>query len=203
MPSVYDLKPRFQELLRPLCCRLAAAGVTANQVTLYALLLSAAHGAWIGLTGGSLAALLALPATLLVRMALNAVDGMLAREHGMQSPLGALFNETGDMLSDAALYLPFALIAGIDPLAVVTALVLALIAEATGILGLSLAATRRYDGPWGKSDRAISFAALALLIAAVGPTTAGSVAWLFVPLAVITLVNRGRKIVHGAAEASR
>ena len=39
MPSIYDLKPRFQALLRPLVVRLHAAGVTANQVTLLACLL--------------------------------------------------------------------------------------------------------------------------------------------------------------------
>jgi len=32
--SVYDLKPKFQTLLRPLCASLARAGVTANQVTI-------------------------------------------------------------------------------------------------------------------------------------------------------------------------
>ena len=37
MPSVYDIKPRFQALLRPLVRRLAAAGTTANQVTVAAM----------------------------------------------------------------------------------------------------------------------------------------------------------------------
>ena len=36
--TIYDLKPRFQALLRPLVARLAAAGVTANQVTMFAAL---------------------------------------------------------------------------------------------------------------------------------------------------------------------
>jgi CDP-diacylglycerol--glycerol-3-phosphate 3-phosphatidyltransferase len=44
MASIYDPKPRFQTLLRPLVGRLAGAGVTANQVTLAAAVLS-------GLTG--------------------------------------------------------------------------------------------------------------------------------------------------------
>ena len=45
MVSVYDVKPRFQALLRPLTNALARAGVTANQVTLAAALLSLAAGA--------------------------------------------------------------------------------------------------------------------------------------------------------------
>ncbi|MBN9058691.1 MAG: hypothetical protein J0H21_05785 [Rhizobiales bacterium] len=38
MTSVYDLKPRFQALLRPLVGALVARGVTANQVTIAAIL---------------------------------------------------------------------------------------------------------------------------------------------------------------------
>ena len=42
MPTIYQLKPAFQNLLRPIVRRLAAAGVTANQVTLAAFVLSVA-----------------------------------------------------------------------------------------------------------------------------------------------------------------
>ena len=47
MISVYQLKPKFQQLLRPLTNGLAKAGVTANQVTVFAMLLSIATGAFI------------------------------------------------------------------------------------------------------------------------------------------------------------
>ena len=46
----------------------------------------------------------------------TATDGqsglLLAREHGQKSPLGGILNELSDVISDAALYLPFGLIAG-------------------------------------------------------------------------------------------
>jgi len=74
MPSVYGLKPKFQNLLRPMVNGLARAGVTANQVTVAALLLSlAAGGAIWWARGGRM--LLLLPAVLFARMALNAMDG--------------------------------------------------------------------------------------------------------------------------------
>ena len=47
MPSIYDLKPRFQALLRPISNGLVRIGATANQVTVLALLLSCAVGACI------------------------------------------------------------------------------------------------------------------------------------------------------------
>ena len=49
-------------------------------------------------------------------MALNAIDGMLAREYGQKSRLGAYLNELGDVVSDAALYAPFALLAAFGAL---------------------------------------------------------------------------------------
>src|SRR5216684_9082778 len=109
MPSIYDLKPKFQGLLRPVTNALARVGVTANQVTIAAAALSFAAGAAM-LYSASMRVLLLLPIVLFVRMALNAIDGMLAREHNQKTPLGAILNELGDVFSDAALYLPLATI---------------------------------------------------------------------------------------------
>ena len=89
MVSVYELKPRFQGLLRPLVKRLARARVTPNHVTISALLGSLAVGALLGRDWESRFVFALLPAWLFVRMALNAIDGMLAREHGLTSVLGA------------------------------------------------------------------------------------------------------------------
>ncbi|EGK12427.1 CDP-alcohol phosphatidyltransferase [Desmospora sp. 8437] len=163
--SIYQLKPRFQKLLRPGVQRLAGAGVTANQVTMAAVLLSVATGAVIALNPAVSAFLYLLPPVLFLRMALNAVDGMLAREHNMKSPLGQILNELGDVISDAALYLPFALIPGISPVPVVLITVLATVSEMAGVLGTVIGGSRRYDGPMGKSDRAFVFGLLALILA--------------------------------------
>lgn len=164
MVSIYALKPAFQGLLRPLTGALAGAGVTANSVTVLAAVLSLLVGAAITVSRGSRGALLLLPAALFARMALNAIDGMLAREHGQKSRLGALLNEIGDVVSDAALYLPLALVPGFDPRLGVGIVVLAVLSEMTGVLGPTIGASRRYDGPMGKSDRAFVFGLLALLL---------------------------------------
>jgi CDP-diacylglycerol--glycerol-3-phosphate 3-phosphatidyltransferase len=108
VPSIYELKPRFQALLRPLTNWLAARGVTANQVTVAAAVLSLLTGAAVYYWQSDRRVLLLLPLVLFIRMALNAIDGMLAREHGMKSARGAILNELGDVVSDAGLYLPLA-----------------------------------------------------------------------------------------------
>lgn len=201
MPSVYDLKPRFQRLLRPLGGALARAGVTANQVTVAAVALSAAGGAVIALAPGERWPLLALPAVLFVRMALNAVDGMLAREHGQASRLGAVLNELGDVVADSLLYLPLALVPGIDPRWLVAAVVAALWAEMAGIVAVEIGAARRYDGPMGKSDRAAVFGLLALVLGLGVPAGrwVDVVLAAVVILALLTVANRVRRALAEAA----
>jgi len=195
MPSIYDLKPRFQRLLRPSVNALARAGVTANQVTLVAALLSIATGAAIILWSNCSPLLLALPVVLFLRMALNAVDGMLAREYNMKSRLGQVLNELGDVISDTVLYLSLAMVSGFDPRLIVAIVVVAVIGEMTGVITQTLGASRRYDGPMGKSDRAFVFGALGLLLG-LGVAPGG---WLDIvlltvlALSVFTVINRARR----------
>ena len=199
--SIYQLKPRFQAWLRPWVGQLAAAGVTANQVTLAAALLSLLWGALLALWPGAALPLLGLPLVLFARMALNAVDGMLAREHGQASRLGAFLNELGDLVSDAALYLPLALIPGVPGSLIVLLVALALIGEAAGMMGPSVGASRRYDGPLGKSDRAFFFGLVALLLG-LGLSPGGWLGlllWLALVLALVTLVNRVRRALREGA----
>ncbi|TWU06774.1 Inner membrane protein YnbA [Symmachiella macrocystis] len=195
MPSIYDLKPRFQALLRPITRGLAAAGVTANQVTVAAAVLSIAVGACIALYPERRWPLLLVPPFLFVRMALNAVDGMLAREHGMKSPLGAILNELGDVIADAALYLPFALVPGVHPVLVVLVVIEGIISEMTGVVAVQIGSERRYDGPLGKSDRAFLFGFIGLLLGC-GVETGRWLDGLLVVaivLLMLTIVNRARR----------
>lgn len=202
MPSIYDLKPRFQALLQPCCRALARAGVTPNQVTVAAIVLSAAGGVWIALAPGSAWPLYTLPLVLFARMALNAIDGMLAREFRMQSRFGALLNELGDVASDALLYLPLALHPGVPAWGVVGVVLLGTFAEMAGVAACQIGSPRRYDGPFGKSDRAFAFGLLAVLLAA---GFAGSWAAYYLAgamaLSAATIVNRAHKAINTGERA--
>lgn len=200
MPSIYDIKPGFQALLRPLAGALARTGVTANQVTLSAMALSFVSGLMILLWPDARWPMILIPVVLFVRMALNAVDGMLAREFDMKSSLGAVLNELGDVASDAALYLPFAVVPGISAGAVVTVVVLGIVSEMAGVVAIQIGARRRYDGPMGKSDRAFAFGFVGLLLGlgvSVG-VWANVILWVMVPLLVLTIVNRSRRALSDA-----
>lgn len=132
---------------------------------------------------------------LFARMALNAIDGMLAREHGQKSALGGILNELGDVVSDAALYLPFAFVAGFNAALVVAVVILATLTEMIGVVCVQIGASRRYDGPFGKSDRAFAFGAMGLAVGLTG-SSGTWINWLLVAMAVllaVTIINRGRK----------
>lgn len=195
MPSIYQLKPRFQALLRPLVQRLHDRGITANQVTLTALVVSLAVAAVVALLTEHLWVFLLIPLWMLLRMALNAIDGMLAREFGQQSKLGAYLNELCDVAADAALYLPLALVAGVWPAAVVLVVVLAALTEYAGVLGPMVGASRRYDGPMGKSDRAFAFGVLATGVALglLPDAWINGLLLLIAGLSILTLSNRVRQ----------
>lgn len=202
MASIYDLKPKFQALLRPIVNGLANMGVTANQVTIFAALLSIGVGTVIAYFPMERWPLLLLPGTLFLRMALNAIDGMLAREHDMKTHFGAILNELGDVISDSALYLPLALIPLFDPRLIVVLTLLAVMSEMTGVIGVQIGASRRYDGPLGKSDRAFVFGLLGLLLGCgiQGGTWLIVVQWALVVLTALTIANRARRALQEVSQ---
>ena len=201
--TIYDLKPAFQNLLRPVCASLAKMGVTANQVTIAAVILSLLVGLLFALFPTSRWATLLIPTWLFVRMALNAIDGMLAREHNMQSDLGGILNELGDVVADTALYLPFALVPGISPELVVAVVILSILTEMAGVVAVQIGATRRYDGPMGKSDRAFAFGLLALLLGiGVAPGWWANAGLVVVAVTtVLTIVNRASRALRENRES--
>ncbi len=164
MLTFYQYKPAFQNRLRPLVEWLVQQQVSPNQVTCAAILLSMVMGSTTSLFPQSHRVLLALPLVLFIRMALNTIDGMLARDYCQTTPLGYVLNEVGDVISDAALYLPFCSIPGIASPWMVTIVLLASLTELVGVLGQAIADKRRYEGPMGKSDRAFVFGSVALVL---------------------------------------
>lgn len=190
--SIYDLKPKFQNLLRPLVITLEQRGVTANQVTLTACAISIILGLILTALSGYHWLFILIPIWLFVRMALNAIDGMLAREFNQKSRLGGYLNEITDVVSDAALYLPFAFVHPFDTLQIGLIIWLSALTEFCGVLGQVQGKTRRYDGPLGKSDRAFLFGVLGLVYVFVPtlPDFLYGLLWVDIILLIVTCVNR-------------
>ena len=195
MPSIYQIKPAFQNLLRPLVRRLFDNGTTANQITVLAGIGSVLVGAVIAGFVQHPWVFALVPVWMIVRMALNAIDGMLAREFGQQSRLGAYLNELTDVIADSALFLPFALIPGVNLLLILLVTLGAIFSEYAGVLGPMVGASRRYDGPMGKSDRAFVFGVIGAGVAVgwFAPLWINIILALVAGLLVYTLINRVRR----------
>jgi CDP-diacylglycerol--glycerol-3-phosphate 3-phosphatidyltransferase len=195
--TIYDLKPKFQAFLRPIVLSLAKRGITPNQVTMFAMLLSIAVGVVIALTGGAKWILLFVPLFMFLRMALNAIDGLLAKEHDMKTKRGAMFNEMSDVIADVALFLPFALIAGINPIYVVLFAVVGVFNEMAGVVAQTLNGERRYDGPMGKSDRVFVVGFIALLLG-LGVTAGLWVDILFGVATLLAVLSTYNRAIRGS-----
>jgi CDP-diacylglycerol--glycerol-3-phosphate 3-phosphatidyltransferase len=179
-------------LFRPAANFMARAGVTANQVTASTILLSLAAGTAVFSRPEQRWPLIMILSVMFVRLAFNHIDGMLAREHGMLTPLGGILNELSDVISDIALFLPLAAISGIAPWPVFLAVLFGVITEMAGVIGLTIGAGRREDGPLSKKPRGICFAIIILAII-LGEPPGGWMNVLLIallPLMVLTIINR-------------
>lgn len=180
--SLYQLKSQFQDQLRPISDALVEQKVTANQVTVSAVVLSLGTAYMIAKPATEQQALwLLLPSSLFVRMALNAIDGMMAREHGQASRLGAVLNEVGDIVADTALIASLAphiangnLQAStvnlpnrisIHQRHIVGLIALSISTELLGITSNTMLDIRANQGPLGKSDRAFLLGLLGAFMA--------------------------------------
>ncbi|MDV7697602.1 CDP-alcohol phosphatidyltransferase family protein [Chryseobacterium soli] len=155
MISVYKLKPKFQQLLTPVLLFLHKHGITANQITVSSILLSVLIGILFWNADISKWFFLSLPIGLLIRMALNALDGMMARKFNQTSKLGEVLNEIGDIVSDVIIFFPLIKFQPESLYIIVVFIMISIINEFAGLMGKVIGKERRYEGPMGKSDRAL------------------------------------------------
>ncbi|MWN30892.1 MULTISPECIES: CDP-alcohol phosphatidyltransferase family protein [unclassified Gilliamella] len=195
MLSIYQLKPKFQARLRPYVDRLYKANITANQVTLIACLGSVMIAFIVGILASYQWIFYLIPIWMFIRMALNAIDGMLAREYHQKSNLGAYLNEICDVISDSVLLVTFTQLQEVNNNLVIFLILLSILTEYSGILGVMIGASRRYDGPMGKSDRAFVFGVISLGIATylLPLMWINTLFWIISFLLIYTVINRVRK----------
>lgn len=195
MFSIYQLKSRFQALLRPYVTSLHASHITANQITLTACVGSILVALLVGYFADHQWLFGLIPFWMFIRMALNAIDGMLAREYNQKSNLGAYLNEICDVVSDSALLLIFTQLNQIHVNLVILVILLSFLTEYAGVLGMMIGSSRRYDGPMGKSDRAFIFSVISLGIATslLSVDWLNTLLWLIIFLLLITVINRVKK----------
>jgi CDP-diacylglycerol--glycerol-3-phosphate 3-phosphatidyltransferase len=155
MISIYKIKPKFQQLLMPLLKLLRRLEISPNSITIFSILLSFGIAYFFWNTSDNSSYFLIVAFGLLLRMMLNALDGMMARIYNLQSKLGEVLNEVGDIVSDVAIYFPLIIFKSLKMEIAIIFILLSIINEFCGLMAKVISRKRRYDGPMGKSDRAL------------------------------------------------
>lgn len=128
--------------------------------------------------------LIVLPVLMFVRMALNALDGMLAQVTDNKTSMGAVLNELCDVISDVALFSAF--------LVLLTAVkewwwlltILCLLTEFASLAVFQAQGIRPHSGPFGKSDRAVYLGLLAVLLVLFPNAITSAPIWLIVYITI-------------------
>ncbi|MCE5039934.1 MULTISPECIES: CDP-alcohol phosphatidyltransferase family protein [Mammaliicoccus] len=199
MISIYEIKPKFQQLLMPIVDWMRKIGMTPNQVTILALLLSIVTGIILSIFHENKWIYILMPIVMFVRMALNAIDGVMAKKYQMKSHLGLLLNEIGDVISDLFLFIPFVFIAEDYGIGIMLFISLSIISEMAGVTVQVIGSSRRYDGPMGKSDRAFIVGFISILIF-VHLNIIPYLHFVFYICSILMLINIYNRITKGLKE---
>ena len=202
MSGLYSIKPWFVRSLSGIENGLVTNQVRADSLSYGAVAVSA-------LAGGFIAAghfvhpwfwLLVAPLCV-VRLALNALDGAVARRSGTARPFGKVVNEVSDRVSDVLLLAP--LVVFVPPQLVMAAVVTVSLVSLCGSLGEVVGTVRLTQGPMGKADRCAVLSVAGVVAALTATGAAFAVALSVILLGgLATIVSRLRSLHRAAEEAS-
>ena len=162
---LYLQKGNFQKIVRGM----AGTWMSANQATVFGsvFIVLVATSFYIGLTQDNYRwVLLLVPLFLVLRMAMNALDGMLAREYKTGSVSGEIWNEGLDIIGDNICYGILFFVPGFPHAPLILFMILSWAAEYFGVLGKGMpGGVRRHETfLGGKPDRAVWMGILALIL---------------------------------------
>jgi CDP-diacylglycerol--glycerol-3-phosphate 3-phosphatidyltransferase len=198
MLDLPDTKPLLERLFRPAARVCSRRGIRPNTLTVMSLSASTFAGVLALEFPTATWPLLTVLAAMLLRLALNHMDGILAREHGLKTPWGGLLNEIATPAEDMALYLPLAARPEMPSALIVSVVMLGVLVEVAGLSAVALGSARRFDGPMAKVPRGAFFGLLAVatvLGLAPGPWVQPALL-LVLGLLVVTVGNRLSRAVR-------
>ena len=195
--SIYKLKTKFQNLLMPICEKLVKLKVSPNQITVTTVLLNIVFAGLIYKFSDYKLIYLTVPIFLFLRMALNALDGMIANKFNQKTKMGVFYNEAGDIVSDTVFFYVFLKVIGISEVYNLVFVFLSILSEYVGVTAMMVDNKRHYEGPMGKSDRAFLISLLAIVYYFIGNKYFDYVLILAIVLLVFTIFNRIRSSVKG------
>lgn len=202
--GIYGVKPAFQRSLRRPEDWLVARGVHPDVLTCAALVLSVSGGAALAVWPSEPRILLWVPIVAVVRTALNALDGLVAKRTGLARPWGEVLNEFCDRCADTAIFGGLALAPTTNHLLGAVTLVAILLNSYLSILSKAAGGPRQYGGVMGKADRMILLAVVAPIVSLSGASAIFDLLLGAVLIGtLVTLAQRGIATRRDLAEQRR
>ena len=196
------LKTWLQKSLHPVAKILFDDGVHAVHVTSCAGLISVAVGVLVAAFALNDWIFMLIPIWMLIRMLFSAVEAQLISEFGQHSRLGSCTHELSRVVSETALFLPFAVIPKVSLLLVLLVTLLAIFSEFAGLLGPLIKASRRRDGPMKSDVRMLCFAIYGAGIG-LGYVLTAAINIALAVMAILLVVTIANRIRRAVAEVTR
>lgn len=197
------------------CSRwLQQKGATPNGISLFSILFALLAGLSLFFalahTTGILRAVLFIMGALMIqaRLICNLLDGMVAVEGGMKSPVGAVYNELPDRVADTLIILGIGYgLASQFSIAITLGWIGAFFAVMTAyvrVLGGSCGLEQRFTGPMAKQHR-MALITIIAIIAAFIPSLWGMwlffiTLWVIILGSTLTTIFRTRQILRDLAQ---
>jgi phosphatidylglycerophosphate synthase len=172
-PDRRPIRSREHKLWIAIAHALASRGVSANAISILGMIACIAAGAALAATahsdGWTMRSLWIAGALLIqLRLVCNMLDGMVAIERGIASPVGELYNEIPDRLSDMAALIGLGYAAGSSVALGFLAAALAVFVAYVRAMAKAAGAPNDFRGPMAKQQR-MFLATLAALFMGVAP----------------------------------
>lgn len=190
--GIYSIKPLFQKSLTPLKRILVKWKVSPTAINLLALLISISGGLAIYYSQYYIILLIYVPFMAFIRTALNALDGLVARELKVKNQkFGEVLNEFTDRLSDISIFSAFIFMPQVNTYLASATLVIILTNSYLSILSKAAGGKRQYGGLVGKADRMIYLGIFSIIVLITSNFNILNYFLVFISLAtIITLIQR-------------
>ncbi len=205
--GIYDIKPWFRQQLQPLIKLLW--NVHPDVLTWMAVVLSIVAGVLLYMSFWTPWLAFVVIPLLFLRLALNALDGLLAQQTGKARVAGEVLNEMTDRVADVAIFLGLTMCPLTDKFIGFVSIICIVMVSYTGILGKAVGAERVYSGVLGKADRMIYLMVVCLVYGLypdyglLGYSTYSWLLIIFIPLACITILQRLLRILSLVSKEMR
>ena len=163
--GIYSIKPKFQQSLSPIKKFLIKKKIHPTQINIFALIISITGGLALYYAKEYPLLLIYIPIMAFVRTALNALDGMIARETKIKNTkFGEVLNEFTDRISDVVIFLGIAFAPYSSFKISSIAIIIILLNSYLSIVSKAAGGSRQYGGLTGKADRMIYLSVASILV---------------------------------------